>query len=299
MSAQTAEADAENEAEVFEEEEYEEFDEFDDEEEEERGLSGLVVLLMGVVMLGAFASVVWIAYQQGIKNGPGADQAPYVAADPDPLKIENDRPGRPAAGNDRQVYDRLEGTRREPVETLAKAPEEPVARSSADPIGDIAASTAGEPVVDDAVADRIASLAAQDEALSRQPIAPAAQQPPAQQPAAQQPAARQPAAQQPAAPQPRPAAPAPTAGAGALSGTHVVQVGAFGSQNEADTNWSRMQTRLGDFVSGKSPDVERADLGARGVFYRLRIGPFSSSADAKTFCDGLKTRGQDCLVKAK
>jgi hypothetical protein len=43
----------------------------------------------------------------------------------------------------------------------------------------------------------------------------------------------------------------------------------------------------------------RADLGAKGVFFRLRIGPFASSADAKSFCDGLKTRGQDCLVKSK
>ena len=68
----------------------EEFEDFDDEDgEEERGLSGLVVLLMGVVMLGALASVVWIAYKQGIRNGQAQGGAPYVTADPEPLKIEN------------------------------------------------------------------------------------------------------------------------------------------------------------------------------------------------------------------
>ncbi|HXI85992.1 MAG TPA: SPOR domain-containing protein, partial [Parvularculaceae bacterium] len=97
----------------------------------------------------------------------------------------------------------------------------------------------------------------------------------------------------PATPRPSPSS------AGALSGTHVVQVAAFGSQAEADQSWTRLQKKLGDYLAGKSEDVERADLGAKGVYYRLRIGPFSSTDDAKTFCEGLKSRGQDCLVKAK
>jgi hypothetical protein len=59
-----------------------------------------------------------------------------------------------------------------------------------------------------------------------------------------------------------------------------------------------MQTKFSDLFSGKGSDVERADLD-RGTFYRLRVGPFASSAEAKTFCDGLKSRGQDCLVKTK
>ncbi len=68
------------------EEDVEDFDEFD-EEENERGLWGLVVLLMGVVMLGAFASVVWIAYEQGIRSGSqvAATTPPSIAADPSPV----------------------------------------------------------------------------------------------------------------------------------------------------------------------------------------------------------------------
>ena len=72
------------------EDEYEEYDEFDD-EDGDRGLPGLVVLWMGVVMFAAFASIVFIAYQQGIKTGrTGNDGAiPYVAAEPEPVKIAN------------------------------------------------------------------------------------------------------------------------------------------------------------------------------------------------------------------
>ncbi len=285
MSAQHAEAESY-------EDEYEEYDEFDDEEDSERGLSGLVVLLMGVVMLGAFASVVWIAYQQGIKtaNADGARATPpYVAADPEPLKIENQTAGA-AAGNDREVYDSLDGNTGDPVEVLAQGPEEPVTRESADPIGDIASQTAAAPgVTEDAVADRIATLAAEDETLAEQP----AQSEPAV-PAPSRPAT---APTQTAAA--KPAAPAASAGAGALSGTHVVQVGAVGSDAEAATMWSRMEGKLGDYLSGKSMDVEVADLGAKGVFHRVRIGPFASRDEAATYCEGLKSRGQDCLVKAK
>jgi cell division protein FtsN len=78
-----------------------------------------------------------------------------------------------------------------------------------------------------------------------------------------------------------------------------VQIGAFKSQEEADGQWAKLQGKLGGYLDGKSNDVERADLGDKGVYYRLRVGPFASSGDAKTYCAGLKERGTDCLIKAK
>jgi len=271
----------------------EEFEDFDDEDgEEERGLSGLVVLLMGVVMLGALASVVWIAYKQGIRNGQAQNGAPIVTAEPEPLKIENNIAD--AADNgDLAVYDRLGGADSEPVETIASGPEEPVSRSSDDPIGAITAQI-GEPagLADDAVSDRIAELAAEDEALNSNP--PAATAAPSIKPEAQP--ATPPTAASTASSAPPPSV---SVSASAMSGSHLVQVGAFRSQEEADAQWSKLQGKLSDYLSGKSDDVERADLGDKGVYYRLRIGPFASSDAAKTFCAGLKERGTDCLIKAK
>lgn len=276
--------------------ELDELEDFDEEDgEEERGLSGLVVLLMGVVMLGALASVVWIAYKQGVRNGQAQGGAPYVQADPEPLKIENNV-AEDADDGGLAVYDRLGGEDTDPVEVIAEGPEEPVARGSEDPIGEIAAKT-GNPagLADDAVADRIAELAKADEALSSSPA-----------PAATAPAAK---------PEPKPATPPTSASTsaateaakptvtyrtgGALAGSHLVQIGAFRSEAEADGQWSRLQGKLGSYVEGKSEDIERADLGDKGVYYRLRIGPFASSDEAKTYCAGLKERGTDCLIKAK
>jgi len=290
------------------EDEYEEYDEFDDDDEEEdRGLSGLVVLLMGVVMLGAFASVVWIAYQQGIKSGGAGEAAPYVTADPDPVKIENEATADAADNVDREVYDRFDGGETNPVETIAEGPEEPLTRDTADPIGAIAAEAgAAAEIVDDAVADRITELAAADEELTQ------AVEDAVTADVTDDVTAAVTADVTVETPSPAPArenadaganvsTPAPTVTftGDALSGSHLVQIGAFRSDEEAKTNWTRIKGKLGGFADGKSIDVERADLGARGVFHRLRVGPFASSDEAKTYCVGLKERGQDCLAKAK
>lgn len=275
------------------EDEYEEYDEFD-EEEDERGLSGLVVLLMGVVMLGAFFSVVWVAYQQGINNGRNgvAGQTPYVAADPEPVKIETAEA--PDETADREVYDVFDGDDSEQVTVLAEGPEEPIARGVEDTIGTLAAEAEeAAAATSQEVEDRLASLAQQDaEVLDSEPEV--------TEPA---PTTVTTPSLASTTPNTRPSASAGTSSASAtvsaLSGSHLVQVGAFGSNSEAMQNWSRMQSRLGDYVNGKAADVERADLGARGVYHRLRIGPFATADDAKTYCMGLKERGQDCLVKAK
>ncbi len=299
-------------------EEYEDYDAFED-DEEERGLSGLVVLLMGVVMICAFFAVVWIAYQQGIKtgqNGLGAE-TPYVAADPEPIKIETAGADGDAAA-DREVYDAFDGDAEEPVTVLAEGPEEPVSRDSADPIGALAADAGDAPAdaaaedLSDAVESRLASLAAEDAALFEDaepqsaPAVPARapSRAPAREAARPTPAS---ASSQSQSPQSSQSATTPTAASvtparmpasGPLSGTHLVQVGAFRSNEEAAAQWSRMEARLGDYLEGKLPDVERADLGARGVYHRLRVGPFASSEDARRYCAGLKERGQDCLVKS-
>ncbi|MEZ5895787.1 MAG: SPOR domain-containing protein [Parvularculaceae bacterium] len=285
---------------------FEELDDFED-DDDDRGLSGLVVLLMGTVIIGAIVSVIWIAYQHGVKAGEALNgSTPYVTADPEPLKIENkvaDAAG--GADNvDREVYDQFDGAPSDPVEVIASGPEEPLARDSDDPIAAIATDAgAGAGVVEDAVADRIAELAAADAALTEEP-APAVATPtpkPDPKPATTPtPASVTPAPQPSPKPEPKPATtPTVSYNGDALSGSHLVQVGAFRSEAEADGQWTKLQGKLGDYLAGKSDDVERADLGAKGVYYRLRIGPFASADDAKTYCAGLKDRGTDCLIKAK
>jgi hypothetical protein len=43
--------------------------------------------------------------------------------------------------------------------------------------------------------------------------------------------------------------------------------------------------------------LEKADLGTKGVYYRVQAGPFSDRAKANDICVKLKIKGQQCLVR--
>lgn len=259
------------------EDEYSEYDAFEDEDEDEGGLSGFSVLMIGLVMFGAFAATTYVFYQKGVKQGEqrAGIETPYVAADPEPIKIETADAGEAVA--DREVYDVFDGEDDEPVTVITEGPEEPVDRNPEDAIGALAADAAAE------ANDRVASLAEEDaEVLDP---APEPESVPVTEPT--------PANAAPAVDTSRPS----PASVSALDGSHVVQVGAFRSDDEAMAQWSRMQSRMSSVIGSKTYHVERADLGDRGVYHRLRIGPFSSADAAKDYCMTLKENGQDCLIK--
>lgn len=86
------------------------------------------------------------------------------------------------------------------------------------------------------------------------------------------------------------AAPAPTA-----TGAFRVQLGAFQSEKEARGELLRIRKKFAD-VAPYSEQVVRADLGAKGVFYRLRLTGLASAAAAKSLCAKLSAQGQPCLV---
>jgi cell division septation protein DedD len=132
---------------------------------------------------------------------------------------------------------------------------------------------------------------------------PAAEPQPA--PAAPQQAAPQPAAAP--APEPKPAAkPAaqqttaatPQADAGPVK--YVVQVGSKKNQTEALASFADMQQKYPTLLANYRPMVQKADLGAKGTWYRLRIGPIADKTAATKLCSQLKSQGlPDCLVMAQ
>jgi cell division septation protein DedD len=112
------------------------------------------------------------------------------------------------------------------------------------------------------------------------------QAPPATEP---KPAA-QPAPQQTAALAPQPAA-APA--------KYVVQVASKKNQTEALASFADMQQKYPSLLASYKPIVQKADLGDKGVWYRLRIGPIADKSSASKLCSQLKQQGlPDCLVMA-
>ncbi|HLN22868.1 MAG TPA: SPOR domain-containing protein, partial [Patescibacteria group bacterium] len=53
-----------------------------------------------------------------------------------------------------------------------------------------------------------------------------------------------------------------------------------------------------DTLAGLSSDIVRVDLGAKGIFWRLRAGPVNE-AQARTICAQLAKRNQGCIIARK
>lgn len=95
-------------------------------------------------------------------------------------------------------------------------------------------------------------------------------------------------------------APAPGAApAFVADGPYVAQLAALQSDGAVDAAWRRLSSRSPDLFARARMDVERADLGARGVYYRVRAGYFADRANATLFCDRIRRLGQDCIVSAR
>lgn len=106
------------------------------------------------------------------------------------------------------------------------------------------------------------------------------------------------------APKPEAAsAPAPTApvaaAAPASGGAFVVQIMALREEAEVRGAWAALQKKHGAVLGGHALDIERADLGDKGIFYRVRAAGFESRAAAISACEKLKAAGQDCMVKPR
>lgn len=92
------------------------------------------------------------------------------------------------------------------------------------------------------------------------------------------------------------AAPKATASTPALNGAFGVQLLASPLEQDAVAAWDRLSAKHSAALAALPHEVVRADLGAKGVFYRLRAGSFASRAEAKAVCTKLAAVKQDCMV---
>ncbi|MBY0563773.1 MAG: SPOR domain-containing protein [Hyphomonadaceae bacterium] len=82
-------------------------------------------------------------------------------------------------------------------------------------------------------------------------------------------------------------------------GPYVVQLAALHSEDGVEAAWRLMAARAPGMFGSARLDVERADLGARGVYHRVRAGYFADRENAALFCERLRRTGQDCIVVAR
>ena len=227
-------------------------------------IAGLIALLV----MGLFAGGIWLAYLQGTQHpssGSSGDDVPLIRADARPTKTKPEKPGgMEIPDRDKLIYTQKHAA----VEHLLPPPEKPMPRPAAS-----------------------ATSPAQPEAPPPQPLPVS---PPAPVPASASSAA--PVANQPSkttatstgAAKPASAQPSPAKAGGAR-----IQLASVRSEEAAVQEWNRIKRANSDMLGGLAATPVRADLGDKGVFYRLQTGVV---ADADRVCRELKDRNVGCII---
>lgn len=262
------------------------YDPAEDEEQERSRLPILIVIAL--LVLAAFGSVVWLAYNQGVARGR-ADTPRVIAAPSGPVRTApaeaNNAQPSPYAGL--KIYN-------------APVPPEEEAQNSTEAPATVTPMPAETPAPAPSIQEAVVPPAAQTSAPASAQMAP---NPAAKTPATKQPT--KPPTEIAAAPAPPPApavqmpapspAPAVTAAAG---GNILLQIGSYPNEALAKAAWNSFMAKHAATLQGYGPDVKGFDLGAKGTWYRLRVGPFADKATAKATCDKLKAEGAPACILA-
>jgi len=63
------------------------------------------------------------------------------------------------------------------------------------------------------------------------------------------------------------------------------QIAALQTKESAIRYWGEQQSKYNSFLSDKVYFIEEADLGVKGVFYRLQVGDFDTIDEVREFCN--------------
>ena len=79
-------------------------------------------------------------------------------------------------------------------------------------------------------------------------------------------------------------------------GRFILQLASYLSYDDANNAWQRLYSVEPSKYADVEKVIERADLGRRGVFYRLRVGAFETKKSAEDYCDALGRDRTDCWI---
>lgn len=299
-------------------------DEFEGEDDYHEAKKGGSKKLMAAVLVGAVVTGGGLAYLYKSQTGGDAGDPPIMTADTRPVKEVPDSPGgREFPNGGKMIYDRLEnaggaeeprrieandvpgvvttgasGTLEERIQSAlrdAKRGEEPPAAGSTlaaaqqTPSPDTPRAVRTEIIRPDGSTEpsrvqrrqappseggEVSLAGAPRGVVSREAPPPAAAPAPRPQVAAATPAAVS----------------QPAVSSGGESGLFV-QIAARNDQAAAMAAFADLQQKYASVLGNHSPSVRKVDLGDKGVWYRLLVGPMASKPEADKLCEDLKTAG--------
>jgi hypothetical protein len=94
-------------------------------------------------------------------------------------------------------------------------------------------------------------------------------------------------------PEPEPLAPDPEGGTSLM---HAVHLASYRDEGHARAGWQTLQGLFPELLGVRQARLQPADLGSRGVFLRLKAGPFDTAAAAQQACAAIEESGGWCAV---
>lgn len=254
----------------------------------------LWVVLVLILAGGGFAG--WLFLQGDGEEVANTGGVPLILAPKINLKEKPTDPGgMNVPDRDKLVYDRMAGDPGQlgdGVERLLPPPETPL-----EPPESLNAPAAA--VVEPAPPIVPAPQALVPKALKPVPVEPAVVAPTPPPPPAPV-VAPTPAPAPVVAPAPKVQVAPKVAAAPKAKGTagqgYMVQLSAVRTEQAAKSEWSRLAKKHPDILGGLDSVILRADLGTKGIFYRVRGGWFKTRAEAKAVCTKLARRNVGCII---
>lgn len=80
---------------------------------------------------------------------------------------------------------------------------------------------------------------------------------------------------------------------------YFVQAASLKSPDSAKREWQRIFDENRAALTGEQVYFEKANVGDRGLFFRILIGPMNERGAAKTLCSFLQQNGQTCVVTSR
>jgi hypothetical protein len=236
--------------------------------------SAIVTAMVTVAALSSFGGTVYWAHKQDIERGGPGLPIPLVKPAEGPAKVKPDDPkGQPIPNQDIEAYRRIDPNA-VPQQPERLMPPPPVPHLPAPP------ASAGAP---------------------SSPPAPAQSAPPSDAPAQPAPPPVT-AGAAPDAPKISDTGEGPTIASlvdslsgPAAGGGYRIQVASERSEDTAKATWARLQKSHGDVLGNLRMQPARADLGERGIWYRVQAGPLEEK-QAKETCARLKSRSVQCVL---
>jgi cell division septation protein DedD len=306
-----------------------------EEEDDVEGSRLPLLIVLALLVLAMFAGVVWLAYTQGVARGRGETPVLTAASGPERVAPQQaggsnvpyqgfkiyEQPAPPDDSADRPNNAAPAAT---PAETAPASHAAAPAAAKPAPAPITAPSPAKAAAMTPAAAKpapakpaaappkSVAALIQQANSAPATPPQSAAAKPsavtaakPTSPPPAVKPAmtSTTPAATGaprqlviPATAVPKPAAPVAEAAKPATGGGYVLQIGAYKSQGDAEAAWKTYKAKHAALLSGYADDIQQADLGEKGTWYRLRVGGLSDREVGVALCERLKADGGACIL---